>query len=396
VSVPTPLTRIVSPIRDFLHREAASGFVLLGAAVVGLAWANLFPGSYDDVWHTKLGREDLAHWAADGLMVLFFFVVGLEINRERRDGELTDPRAARLPALAAVGGMVVPALLFLAVAAGTGGERGWAVPAATDIAFAIGLLTLMGSRAPQSLRIFLLALAIVDDILAIVVIALFYTDELAPLAMLAAVALLVTYAVGTRRRVWWPLMLLVALGAWYAVLESGVHATIAGVALGLLTPAEQGPHESLAERLERRLHPYSAFLVLPVFAVASTGVALGGAGEAITSRVAIAVVVGLVVGKPVGVLLGTWVAVRARWSDLPADLTWRHIAAVGCVAGMGFTVALFVTGLAFTDPAFVVASKVGIVVGTFVSAALGAALLARTHRARVAAIDGAPAVVTAP
>lgn len=422
-----PLARVARPMREFLRIESAGSILLLAAAAVALVWANSpWSGSYDSFWHTELtiGFGDasltysLQHWVNDALMVIFFFVVGLEIKYELVKGDLRDPRAAALPVIAALGGMVVPAALFVLVTGPSHeGAHGWGIPMATDIAFAVGILGLLGRRIPSAARLFLLTLAIADDIGAIIVIAVFYTASLSMAWLAGALAGLAVMAVLRWRRVW-TLWIYVALGVviWFMLLKSGVHATLAGVAIGLLAPtvplfdqqvarAETRAaleddhldadeisrlHFMLAnsvppvERIQAFLHPISSFLVLPVFALANAGVSLDGVGEVITSPVALGVMAGLVVGKPVGVLLATWLAVRFRVGTLPEDTTWSMVLGLGAVAGIGFTVSLFVTGLSYPGVAHLTdAAKVGILLASAVAAVLGVLLLrwATRHRA---------------
>ena len=417
-AVPTP-RRLSRAVREFLATEAAGGVVLLVGAVVALLWANSpWDGAYEQLWHTELrldlGRwsiaEDLRHWVNDAAMALFFFVVGLEIKRELVVGELRQPRQAALPVIAALGGMVVPALLYLAVAGGSDGANGWGIPMATDIAFAIGVVSLLGSRVSSSLKLFLLTLAIADDIGAILVIAVVYSDGVDPGA-LGIAGLLVLTVVGLRlagvRAI--AVYVVVGAGVWLATYESGVHATIAGVVLGLLTPAVPArPEElarewereladeptteqrlavvqaanagiSVADRLTHALHPISSFVIVPLFALANAGVriegdALDGPGAA---AVAGGVAVGLVVGKLVGVFGATALAVHFRVATLPEGATWGGVAGVAAVAGIGFTVSLFVAGLAFDDPGLESAAKLGVLAASAIAALLGSILLRR-------------------
>ena len=412
-------------MREFLRVEAAGSVLLLAAAVAALVWANsAWSESYETFWHTPISldlgvihlEETLQHWVNDALMVIFFFVVGLEIKYELVHGDLRDPKTAALPIVAALGGMVVPAGIYALVVAGGEGGSGWGIPMATDIAFAVGVLGLLGRRIPSAARLFLLTLAIVDDIGAILVIALFYTEDLALTWLAVALALLALLAVMRLMRIWaiWAYVV-VGAGVWLATLESGVHATLAGVAIGLLTPATALLHESTArryaqqaladrhldadevarlrflldesvsmvERLQTRLHPVSAYVVLPVFALANAGVALGGGafGEALDSAVALGVSLGLVVGKPVGILVASFVAVRLGLGRLPQDTGWRMLAGLGAVAGIGFTVSLFIAGLSFPGEAQLTEeAKVGILGGSLVAALLGVLLLAVSPR----------------
>ena len=414
-----PVTRrLAVPVREFLDTEVTGGLVLLAATVLALLWANSpWASAYEALWGTELAFEvgrwtlalDLRHWVNDGLMALFFFVVGLEIKRELAVGELRSARNAALPALAALGGMVLPALLFLTLNLGGEGRRGWGVPMATDIAFALGVLVLFGSRVPSGLKLLLLSLAIVDDIGAIIVIAVFYSGGLAWAPLGAAVGLLAVIAVLHRVGVvWWPIHVLLGVGVWLATYGSGVHATIAGVALGLLMPTralvrhlsvslgdgditpsppmvrlvKQHVQETIsaAERLEHTLHPWTSLVVVPLFALANAGVPLsrGSLAEAVGSPVTAGVVLGLVVGKLAGISGATWLAVRLRAGALPADVTGRQVVAIAAVAGVGFTVSLFVASLAYPDPALQDQARIGILTGSLLAAAVGASLLHRS------------------
>ena len=369
----TPLADRSRAVREFLATEAASGTVLVILAAVALLWAN-GPAAeeYQSFFATRLGPLDLHDWVNDGLMALFFFVVGLEIKRELTIGELQDRRAAALPALAALGGMVVPALLFLLVA-GDGGRRGWGAPMATDIAFALGVVGLVGSRLPSGVRLFLLTLAIVDDLGAVAVIAVFYASELDP-AWLAGAVLAVVAVVVLRGR-WWSVALLGPV-AWWCTHESGIHATVAGVALGLVIPVARG------ERYEHLLHPYTSFVVVPIFALANAGVKLTGTlGAPGAGRLAGAMVVGLVAGKLVGVAGATWLGLRLGVGTLPEGMNAGHALGVAATAGIGFTVSLFVVDLAYpAAPELAAAAKVGVLAASVLAAALGAALLVRASR----------------
>lgn len=435
--LPTSRPRLPKALRVFLDTETSSGALLLGATALALVWANSpWQGSYVRLWTTVLDvsighwhlTEDLRHWVNDGLMAIFFFVAGVEIKRELVDGDLRDPRAAALPVLAALGGMVVPAILFAVVNVGGAGSHGWGVPMATDIAFAVGMVVLLGTRVPPGLKLFLLTLAIADDIGAIVVIALFYARSVDVVALgvaaLAFGAVLVLRHLGVLSLVPYAA---VALVAWVAMFQSGVHATIAGVVLGLLTPARPYAPVSLAkewatdlddepsltdlatmerlarhavspaERLEHLLHPLASCVIIPIFALANAGIAirsgmLGGAGA---TRVALGVVVGLVVGKAVGISAASWLAVRLRLGVLPAGATWRHLVGVASLGGIGFTVALFVSGLAFDHPALGDAAKLGILTGSALAAAVGTVLLSFTPRSDLAPDDVALDAVVA-
>lgn len=392
----TPLARAVArPMVRFLAQETASGVLLVVATAAALIWANL-PGelgdSYHHFWetHFTLGIGDfkvldkpLEAIVNDALMVLFFFVVGLEIKSELVDGDLADAKVAALPAIAALGGMVVPALLYVAITAGTPSVGAWGVPMATDIAFAVGVLALIGNRVPTRLKLFLLTLAIVDDIGAILVIALFYTATIETAWLALAVVLLAVVVILTRVRVWYtPIYIIIGTVIWYATFRSGVHATIAGVALGLLAPARpllgtrsfENVEDILSgdtanpeavnnanwkiresvpvtARLTHLISPWTSFLIVPIFALANAGIELSGGtfSAALGSRVTWGIFVGLVIGKPLGVAIFTWLALRFKLAILPHGVNVRHIIGAGAVAGIGFTVALFIAKLAANE-----------------------------------------------
>lgn len=436
-AIPTPMDAIMRPFQRFARLEAAGGILLLLAAAVGMIWANsAWAGAYFDLWQMPVvlsfdGAElmskhnQLLYWINDGLMVVFFFVVGLEIKREVVVGELASIRRATGPMFAAVGGMVVPALVFVAFNAGTPAIKGWGVPMATDIAFALGALALLGRRVPLTLRVFLASLAIVDDIGALLVIAIFYTEELKINYMIsggACVALMAILNVaGVRRTL--PFALL-AVVMWVLVLKSGVHATIAGVIAAMTIPvrarvnteqfidyvrsgmgmfeSSNKPGESIltnpdqaaiAEgvehaavqvqapllRLEHRLLVVSAFFVVPIFALANAGVAVSGESlaEAATGRLSLGIFFGLVVGKPIGVFAATWLGVKLGVADLPPGVTWRHVIGAGFLSGIGFTMALFIAGLAFySTPEKLDMAKVGVLGASVVAGVIGMVVLA--------------------
>jgi NhaA family Na+:H+ antiporter len=425
--VPAPL-RLPVPLREYLREEAAGGIVLMAAAALALAWANSpWQGGYTGLWETRLAVQlgrftleaDLRHWVNEGLMTLFFLVVGLEIKRELVSGELRTWRSASLPVIAAAGGMAVPAAIYAAINAGGPGADGWGVPMATDVAFALGVLALLGRRVPAALKVFLLTLAVVDDLGSLAVVALFYSQEVS-LARLAAAAGLLLLVAGLRRvRVWWlPLHVALGLGLWLALWDSGVSPALAGVAMGLLAPArpttppelvrDRGPTLAqeladdprplplremlretrgsvpLAERLAHDLHPLSAFAVVPLFALANAGVAVdrhalaaGGAGAVLWG-----ILLGRVLGKLAGIAAAAWLAVRLRLAVLPGGTGWRQLAGVAAVAGIGFTVPLFVADLAFPTGRFDAAVKLGLLLASVVGGAGGALILLLGGRAR--------------
>lgn len=423
----------VRPIIRFSRIEASSGAVLLLAAIAAIIWANsawaeTYFSILDEHLIIELGgfhlEESVLEIINDGLMAIFFFVVGLEIKRELVVGDLRDPKAAALPVMAALGGMIIPALIFVAFTIGEGGEalRGWGIPMATDIAFAIGVVALLGSKVPSGAKLFLLAVAIADDIGAIAVIALFYTEDLSGGYLAAAIGGLAIVWIAARvhiRALWFYVP--AALIIWYFTLESGVHATLAGVALGFLTPArphyspeemdarareildqypvtvetyhdqEHVDHEALLlseiakesvsplNRAEHYLVRWSSFLIVPLFALANAGVDFRGVSitEALTSPVALGVSAGLVIGKILGITGFTIAAVRSGLGRLPPGTSWHHVVGLAAIAGIGFTVSLFVTSLAFTDPVLTDFAKVGIFAGSLLAGLIGTLILSR-------------------
>jgi NhaA family Na+:H+ antiporter len=374
-----------SVFRAFLKGEASGGIVLMLAAALGLIIANsTWAPAYFSVLKTYVGGLSLHHWINDALMALFFLLVGLEIKREFLDGQLSRWSQRILPGLAAVGGMVAPALIYVAFNAGHPETlRGWAIPAATDIAFALGVLALLGKRVPFSLKVFLTAVAIIDDLLAVIVIALFYTEELSLFWLgLAGVALLGLILLNRMRvRTLLPYLLIGAV-LWFLVLKSGVHATLAGVALALtipitLSPAAPDSATSPLHILEHALHPWVAFLVVPIFGFANAGVSLAGMSwAALLAPVPLGVAAGLFLGKQVGVFGVTWLAIRMRLAEKPAQATFAQIYGVSLLAGIGFTMSLFIGMLAFEDSeALQSAVKIGVLAGSLVSALCGAVVL---------------------
>lgn len=375
--------------------ETVGGGILLGAALAALVWANSpWSGVYESLRHFVLwpggavvGLDlDLAHWAADGLLAIFFFVVGLELKREFVVGDLRNPARAALPITAAVGGMVLPALIFVAlnVNAGSDALRGWAIPTATDIAFALAVLAVIGSYLPGALRAFLLTLAVVDDLLAVAIIAVFYTETLNPLLLAAAMVPIVVFGlVAQRRGVWWILIPL-ALLAWTLMHSSGVHATVAGVLLAFMVPVRNrdGHHPGLAEHFEHLWRPISAGFAVPIFAFFAAGVSFGDGGfrQVFTDTVALGVMAGLVCGKVLGVLGVTYLVARFTRAELDKDLSWSDLLGVALLAGIGFTVSLLIGELAFgsgSDREDLV--KGGVLLGSLTSAVLAALVLTRRN-----------------
>lgn len=368
-----------------LRSETVGGGIALAAAAIALVWANVAGASYADVRGADLGPLDLEHWAADGALAIFFFLAGLELKRELLVGSLRRPADAAVPIVAAVTGVAVPAAAYLlvnVVADGRPGDlEGWAIPSATDIAFALAVLAVVGSALPSPMRAFLLTLAVVDDLLVIVIIAVFYTESIDVAALAIAVLLFLAYGGCQRRRVRTPVVLVpLAVGAWWALHESGIHATVAGVVLGLLTrvlPDEDEEH-SPAETLEHRLAPISAGVAVPFFALMSAGVALH-LGDLAGDPVAVGVVVGLVVGKPLGILLGAWSVARFTRAELDDAIGWRDVVGLAVLGGVGFTVSLLVSDLSFADVRREDA-KAGVLIGSLVAGLLAVLVLGRRNR----------------
>jgi NhaA family Na+:H+ antiporter len=370
---------------DLLRRETVGGSIALVAAAVAVVWANSpWGSSYADFRHWQLGPLDLEHWAADGALTVFFFVAGLELKREFVVGSLRRPADAAVPVVAAACGVAVPALVYLAIngASVDGRLGGWAIPAATDIAFALAVLAVVGSNLPTALRAFLLTLAVVDDLIVIAIIAVFYTSSLELAALGLAGAAFVAWAVLQHLRIRTPFAYVpLAVVAWWCVHESGIHATIAGVVLGLLTRVRLDKTESRspAEHLEHLLSPISSGIAVPFFALLAAGVALDAGGELVRDPVVIGVVAGLVVGKPIGVLAGAWLVARFTRAELNDALSWRDIVGVAVLAGIGFTVSLLVSDLSFEGPTRD-AAKAAVLVGSVVSAVVGALMLGHRDR----------------
>lgn len=382
---PSPIKRIVQPLQDFLKWETAGGFVLMGTTVLALIVANSpLAAGYHSLLEfpltIKLGRFSLTrssvHWIDDGLMVLFFFVIGLELKRELLEGHLSSFRRASLPAFAAAGGMIGPALIY----AGLNQHdpvamHGWAIPTATDIAFALGVLSLLGKRVPPALKAFLLSIAIFDDLGAILVIALFYTAQLLTVPLIVAGALIVVLFILNRLNVVRPTVyFIVAFFLWLAVLKSGVHATLAGVVTAMFIPLRTPQGDSAAQQLEHSLHPWVAFLVLPIFALANAGVTLAGlAMRDVLNTVPLGIIFGLFVGKQLGIFVMCWLAVKLRIAPRPEGASWRQIYGVAILCGIGFTMSLFIAALAFAESGadYHGAERLGILMGSFVSGLTG-------------------------
>ncbi|MEZ5247136.1 MAG: Na+/H+ antiporter NhaA [Acidimicrobiales bacterium] len=422
-TAPSPTATVDQPtnrnarlaLREFLKLESAGGVCLLVATVTALVLANSPLGhTIAEFWHhhavVMVGPveidESLVHWINDGAMAIFFLVAGLEIKRELVVGELRDIRRAALPAIAALGGMIMPAVIYVMINAGGDGAGGWGIPLATDIAFAVALLGVVGRRLPSGLKVFLLSLAIADDIGAVLVIAIFYSSSISFTWLGIVGGLLALVILMKRADIWFvPAYVIVGIGLWVAMLESGVHATLAGVILGLMAPAvarKPDPtlvavepstplgvlHEVLTDaretipvtdRLLHTLHPWTAFVILPIFALANGGVELSASGlaDAATSPITLGVIGGLVAGKCIGIVVATRLAVGFGIGSLPEGVNWRMITGVALLGGIGFTVSLFITGLAFEDPHLQDAAKIGVLTASVLAALAGSHVLKR-------------------
>lgn len=373
-----------SDVAEFLREETTGGKLLLAATALALLWANVAGDSYDAFWgtHVALGPDwlqldlTLGSWAADGLLAIFFLVAGLEVKRELVVGELSDRRSATLPFFAAAGGMVVPAGVALAVSGGAAAEGGaWAVPVATDIAFALGVLAIAGASLPTGVRVLLLSMAVIDDLAAIALIAILFTSDLGLGWLLGGVVIAVLWRLAFRIGIdrWWLLWPL-AIAVWICIHASGVHATVAGILLGLLTPVAH------AERLEHRLHPVSAGFVVPTFALAAAGIALAAVGDAVSDAVAVAIFAGLLVGKVVGVFGGARLAVALRLGTLPRGVAWRDVVPVAMLGAIGYTVSLLIAQLAFDDAAAQERAAAAVLAASALASVLAVVMLRRRSR----------------
>lgn len=369
-------------MRAFISNEASGGLLLMSVALLALLVANSpLSHYYFGALETYLGGLSILHWVNDGLMAVFFLLVGLEIKREVVQGELSTRSQRVLPGLAALGGMVVPAAVFLAFNMREGGApRGWAIPAATDIAFALGVLSLLGSRVPASLKIFLTALAIIDDLGAVIIIALFYTAGINWLALGGAAVVIALLIILNRRNVL-RLSPYLTLGVilWFLVLQSGVHATLAGVILALAIPLgskESRPGLAPLVKLEHRLHPWVTFLIIPIFGFANAGVSFAGMEISdLGDPVPLGVALGLFLGKQVGVFFFSWMAIRLRIAPMPANVGWGQLYGLSVLCGIGFTMSLFIGLLAYDSPLLQNGTKLGVILGSVISASVGAVLL---------------------
>lgn len=364
--------QITKLFSDFTNSERASGVVLIACTIVSLLATNLFTGYYD-FWHIELGNHSLTHWINDGLMTIFFLLIGLELEREVYCGELSTVRSALLPAFAALGGMVVPALIYYFVNVNGGNMAGIGIPMATDIAFALAVLSLVGKRVPISLKIFLTALAVIDDLGAIMVIAIFYTGTISWLHLGIALGIWGLLFLFNRLKIHqaWPYLIGGAV-MWYFMMGSGVHATITGVIVAFAIPFGSGDETTVSHRLQQFLHKPVAFLILPLFALANTSIPIDeGFYHELGSVVSIGVIAGLFVGKPVGIFLFTYVTVKLKISELTEGVTWKHILGAGFLGGIGFTMSIFISLLAFTSVSVIDHAKVAVMLASLISGVVG-------------------------
>lgn len=365
---------LTSLFKNFFNSEKTSGFLLIGCTVVSMVLANSIVGDgYTGFWETQFNGHSITHWINDGLMAIFFLLVGLELEREMYVGELAGIKKAAFPAMAAFGGVLVPAIIFTALNYGTEFQAGSGIPMATDIAFAIGMLALLGSRVPANLKIFITALAVIDDLFAIIVIAVFYSDGVAWWYLATAGGLMLVMFVLNRLKVYNLIpYLILTVGLWYCMLNSGVHATIAGVLAAFAIPFGDGSQKSPSYILQHALHKPVAFIIVPIFALANTAIIFEPNWmDGFASTVSYGIIGGLVLGKPIGIMIFAYLAVAVGIASLPKGLKWKHILGTGMLAGIGFTMSIFVAILAFDNPAFVATAKIAIITASLISAVVG-------------------------
>ncbi|WP_396164492.1 Na+/H+ antiporter NhaA [Flavobacterium sp.] len=366
--------RLTKLFTSFFESEKAGGLILLICTAFSLVISNTsFSESYFDIWHYPLANHSLEHWINDGLMAIFFLMIGLELEREVYNGELSKIKDAILPISGALGGMIFPALIFLLFNFGTKTQSGIGIPMATDIAFALGILSLVGKNVPNSLKVFLTALAVIDDLGAIIVIALFYTKTLYFANLLISLAIFAGLLILNRMKVYQLWIYLVAgVFMWYFMLNSGVHATITGVLLAFAIPFQDGSENTISYKLQHFLHKPVAYIILPLFALCNTAIIIGPDWvHNFTEHYSLGILFGLIIGKPLGIVLFTFITIKLGLTQLPKDLDWKKIIGVGCLAGIGFTMSIFITLLAFEDEAIVNNAKFIILIASFISAIIG-------------------------
>lgn len=372
--------RITKLFTNFFESEKSAGLILIACTALSLWLSNTsFGNEYMAIWHIKIGTMSLEHWINDGLMAIFFLMVGLELEREVYNGELSNFKEALLPFSAALGGMIVPASIFFVINKGLASQAGVGIPMATDIAFALGILSLLGNRVPLALKVFLTALAVIDDLGAIIVIALFYTKSLAWTYLIGVAAIMLGLFILNRKKVYvlWP-YLLGGFVLWYCMLKSGVHASISGVLLAFVIPFGSGSDDSISNKLEKSLHMPVALFIIPIFALANTAFAIDNFSFAqVTSPLDLGIILGLVLGKPIGIVLFTWFAIQSKWSRLPETISWRHILGASFLGGIGFTMSIFISFLAFDDVALISQAKLAILIASCTAAVIGYFFLSR-------------------
>lgn len=368
-------------LNNFFKSEKSTGIVLIIATIFSLIVTNsIFGKAYHHFWQIQLFNESVEHWINDGLMTIFFLLIGLELKRELFYGELSNKREAMLPILAAIGGMLVPACFYLAFNFGTETQSGFGIPMATDIAFSLGILSLLGNRVPVSLKIFLTALAVIDDLGAIAIIGFFYTSSLVWMNLFLALGIYAALIILNKLKAKSLFIYLIGgIAMWYFMLHSGIHATITGVLLAFVTPFENGAKDSKAYSLQNLLHKPVSFFILPIFALANTSIFLNASfSQIISENYTIGIALGLIFGKPLGIFLFTYLAAVLKFCQLPKDLNWRHILGIGSIAGIGFTMSVFITILAFKNETIVNNAKLMVLIASLISGAIGCIILGRT------------------
>lgn len=366
--------RITKIFTNFFESEKSAGLILIACTIFSITISNSsLVSDYMSLWHLKLGSMSIEHWINDGLMAIFFLMVGLELEREIYNGELSNFKEALLPFSAAMGGMIVPALIFYFFNRGEITQSGLGIPMATDIAFALGILSLLGSRVPIALKVFLTALAVIDDLGAIMIIALFYTKTLAWEYLIGASAIMLLLFILNRKKVYvlWP-YLLGGIFLWFCMLKSGVHASISGVLLAFVIPFGSGSENSISNKLEKSLHMPVALFIIPIFALANTAFVIEAFSmKTLMSSLDLGIILGLALGKPLGIFLFSFIVVSLGWSKLSPSVSWKHILGAGCLGGIGFTMSIFVSFLAFDDVHLVNQAKLAILIASTISAIFG-------------------------
>lgn len=372
--------RITKIFTNFFESEKSAGLILIACTAISLVLSNSTLGhEYMDVWHIKFAGMSLEHWINDGLMAIFFLMVGLELEREVYNGELSNFKEALLPFSAALGGMILPALIFYLLNRGETTQAGIGIPMATDIAFALGILSLLGSRVPLALKVFLTALAVIDDLGAIIIIALFYTKTLVWQYLLGSAIIMLILLILNRKKIYvlWP-YLIGGLILWYCMLKSGVHASISGVLLAFVIPFGSGSENSISNKLEKSLHTPVALFIIPIFALVNTAFVIEGFSfMTLMSSLDVGIILGLVLGKPLGIFLFSYIVVLLGWSKLSTTMSWKHILGAGCLGGIGFTMSIFVSFLAFDNVQFVNQAKLAILIASTISALIGYLVLSK-------------------